>query len=76
MSCQNVNCLPHLPLPDCDHHHHQVNHLDCLPPLPEEDEVSVDVDGALQGGEHVGDEEPLRGAHPEHVLHVLSLLES
>ena len=42
--------------------------------IPEEDEVCVDVDGALQGGEHVGYEEPLRGAHPEHVLHVLSLL--
>ena len=42
--------------------------------IPEEDEVCVDVDGALQGGEHVGYEEPLCGAHPEHVLHVLSLL--
>ena len=44
--------------------------------IPEENEVCVDVDGALQGGEHVGDEESLRGAHPEHVLHVLPLLMS
>ena len=42
--------------------------------VPEEDEVCVDVDGAVQGREHVGDEEPLSGAHPEHVLHVLPLL--
>ena len=42
--------------------------------LPEEDEVSVNINGAIQGREHVRDEESLCGAHPEHVLHVLSLL--
>ena len=42
--------------------------------IPEEDEVCVDVNGAIQGREHVGDEESLCGTDPEHVLHVLSLL--
>ena len=42
--------------------------------IPEEDEVCVDVNGAIQGRKHVGDEESLCGAHPEHVLHVLPLL--
>ena len=44
------------------------------PHPPEEDEVGVYVDGPVHGGEHVGDEEPLRGAHPEHGPHVLPVL--
>ena len=48
--------------------------IDQILKVPEEDEVCVDVDGAVQGREHVGDEEPLSGAHPKHVLHVLPLL--
>ena len=46
----------------------------CIRNIPEEDEVCVNINGAIQGREHVGDEESLCGAHPEHVLHVLSLL--
>ena len=44
------------------------------PDPPEEDEVGVDVDGPVHGGEHVGDEEPLRGAHTEHGPHILPVL--
>ena len=44
------------------------------PHPPEEDEVGVYVDGPVHGGEHVGDEEPLRGAQPVHVSHAPALL--
>lgn len=36
-----------------------------------EHEVGVDVNGRVQVGEHVRQEEPLRGAHSEHVAHIL-----
>lgn len=36
-----------------------------------EHEVGVDVNGRVQVGEHVRQEEPLRRAHPEHIAHFL-----